>query len=58
MLTYKIQGIKQNMINQYLYLRQKDITEKLTEDVRSSAFKVLARPKSPASKLEIFKLQQ
>jgi len=31
----------------------KKIREKVTEEAKSSAFKVLARPKSPASKTEI-----
>jgi len=31
----------------------KKIREKVTEEAKSSAFKVLARPKSPESKTEI-----
>jgi hypothetical protein len=56
------------MINQYVCFLARfqdrksnrkigEITEKFTEEVKSSAFNVLARPKSPASKEEIFNLQ-
>jgi hypothetical protein len=37
---------------------KKEIRENITEEVKSSAFKVLARPKSPASKTEILKSQK
>jgi hypothetical protein len=52
------------MINQYVCFlarfqdrKIREITEKFTEEVKSSAFNVLARPKSPASKQEIFNLR-
>jgi hypothetical protein len=38
------------------YRKIGEITAKFTEEVKSSAFNVLARPKSPASKQEIFNL--
>jgi hypothetical protein len=38
--------------------KKRNKKKKITEEVKSSAFKVLARPKSPAIEMEILKLEE